>query len=130
MGWEDFPRDRGSRAAGDAPPASPAPFMQRGEWDDLRQRLERLPAGHPSSPDGEDRADVGWDEADGPDEYPDADERNGGDERNGPDERNAPGGGGGPGGRGGRGGPPARGGAPPRGGPRSPGARPSPPPVP
>src|SRR5258708_29499999 len=127
MGGTDFPRDGESR---DAPPASPAPFMQRGEWDDLRQRLERLPAGHPSSPDGEDRADVGWDEADGPDEYPDADERNGGDERNGPDERNAPGGGGGPGGRGGRGGPPARGGAPPRGGPRSPGARPSPPPVP
>src|SRR5258708_28865137 len=100
MGGTDFPRDGESR---DAPPASPAPFMQRGEWDDLRQRLERLPAGHPSSPDGEDRADVGWDEADGPDEYPDADERNGGDERNGPDERNAPGGGGGPGGRGGRG---------------------------
>src|SRR5258708_15830044 len=106
MGGTDFPRDGESR---DAPPASPAPFMQRGEWDDLRQRLERLPAGHPSSPDGEDRADVGWDEADGPDEYPDADERNGGDERNGPDERNAPGGGGGPGGRGGPGRPPPRG---------------------
>ncbi len=35
-------------------------MLQRGEWEDLRQRLERLPAGHPSSPDDQDRADADW----------------------------------------------------------------------
>jgi hypothetical protein len=34
--------------------------VQRGEWEDLKQRLERLPAGHPSSLDGEDPADADW----------------------------------------------------------------------
>jgi hypothetical protein len=52
MRWTDLPRDRES--ADDADP----PVLQRGEWDDLRQRLERLPAGHPSSPDDQDRADA------------------------------------------------------------------------
>ena len=35
-------------------------MVQRGEWEDLKQRLERLPAGHPSSLDDEDPADEGW----------------------------------------------------------------------
>jgi hypothetical protein len=38
--------------------------VQRGEWEDLKQRLERLPAGHPSSLDDEDPADEGWAEDD------------------------------------------------------------------
>jgi len=33
--------------------------VQRGEWEDLKQRLERLPAGHPSSLDDEGPADEG-----------------------------------------------------------------------
>lgn len=39
-------------------------MVQRGEWEDLKQRLERLPAGHPSSLDDEDPADEGWAEGD------------------------------------------------------------------
>lgn len=35
-------------------------MVQRGEWEDLKQRLERLPAGHPSSLDDEDPADGDW----------------------------------------------------------------------
>ena len=35
-------------------------MVQRGEWEDLKQRLERLPAGHPSSLDDEDPADEDW----------------------------------------------------------------------
>jgi len=31
--------------------------LQRGEWEDLKQRLERLPPGHPSSLHDEDRGD-------------------------------------------------------------------------
>jgi hypothetical protein len=50
MRWTDLPRDR------ESPDADP-PVLRRGEWDDLRQRLERLPAGHPSSPEGGARAD-------------------------------------------------------------------------
>jgi hypothetical protein len=42
--------------------------VQRGEWEDLKQRLERLPAGHPSSLDDEDPADEGWAEGDRADE--------------------------------------------------------------
>jgi len=42
--------------------------VQRGEWEDLKQRLERLPAGHPSSLDDEDPADEGWAEGDLADE--------------------------------------------------------------
>lgn len=43
MRWTDLPPDRDrddARVTG----------LSRGEWDDLRQRLERLPPGHPSRP--------------------------------------------------------------------------------
>jgi hypothetical protein len=50
MRWTDLPRDRESFGDADLP------VLQRGEWEDLRQRLERLPAGHPSSPDDQDLA--------------------------------------------------------------------------
>jgi hypothetical protein len=97
MRWTDLPRDREPVGDADAPPTSPSPFtLQRGEWEDLRQRLERLPAGHPSSPDGEDRADAGWDDADRPDGRLALDGRNGADQRAGPDERSTPGGRSGP----------------------------------
>jgi hypothetical protein len=65
MRWTDLP--------GDPEPAGgrDRAVLQRGEWQDLRRRLERLPAGHPSSPgdDGdttaearaaEARADAAW----------------------------------------------------------------------
>jgi hypothetical protein len=52
MRWTDLPRDREFAGGRDD-----APVLQRGEWEDLKQRLERLPAGHPSSLDYEDRAD-------------------------------------------------------------------------
>jgi hypothetical protein len=54
MRWTDLPRDR--EPADDRE----GPVVQRGEWEDLKQRLERLPAGHPSSLDDEDPADEGW----------------------------------------------------------------------
>jgi hypothetical protein len=50
----DLPADRGSADAGVSAAA-------RGEWDDLRRRLEQLPIGHPSRPDGEGRADQATD---------------------------------------------------------------------
>jgi hypothetical protein len=50
MRWTDLPRDR--EPADDRE----GPVIQRGEWEDLKQRLERLPAGHPSSLDAEDPA--------------------------------------------------------------------------
>jgi hypothetical protein len=50
MRWTDLPPDRGSPDQAGTP-GSYADAAQRGEWQDLRQRLERLPAGHPSSPD-------------------------------------------------------------------------------
>ena len=59
MRWTDLPRD--PEPAGGRDRA----VVQRGEWEDLRRRLERLPAGHPSSP-GDDRdaaearADAAW----------------------------------------------------------------------
>jgi hypothetical protein len=59
MRWSDLPRD--PEPAGGRDRA----VVQRGEWEDLRRRLERLPAGHPSSP-GDDRgaagarADAAW----------------------------------------------------------------------
>lgn len=61
MRWTDLPRD--PEPAGEQDRA----VLQRGEWEDLRRRLERLPAGHPSSPDddgdaAEARADAGWTE--------------------------------------------------------------------
>jgi hypothetical protein len=43
-------------------------MVQRGEWEDLKQRLERLPAGHPSSLDDEDPADGDWTEDERADE--------------------------------------------------------------
>ncbi len=54
MRWTDLPPDRGPADAG-------APTAPREEWDDLRQRLERLPPGHPSRPggEGEGRAEQG-----------------------------------------------------------------------
>jgi hypothetical protein len=52
MRWTDLPADREPADAG-------AGALSRGEWDDLRRRLERLPAGHPSHPDAEGEARVG-----------------------------------------------------------------------
>jgi hypothetical protein len=57
MRWTDLPRDH--------EPAGEPPVLRRGDWEDLRQRLERLPAGHPSAPDDRDDAaaddaDAGW----------------------------------------------------------------------
>jgi hypothetical protein len=54
MRWIDLPRDR--EPADDRE----GPVVQRGEWEDLKQRLERLPAGHPSSLDHADTADKDW----------------------------------------------------------------------
>lgn len=45
MRWTDLPAERGTPDAG-------ASALSRGEWEDLRRRLERLPPGHPSRPDG------------------------------------------------------------------------------
>ena len=61
-------------------------MVQRGVWEDLKQRLERLPAGHPSSlhdedPVDEDRADD--DRADDEDRAGGADDQSAG--RTGPD---------------------------------------------
>jgi hypothetical protein len=53
MRWTDLPPDRDPDAAG-------ATALSRGEWDDLRRRLERLPPGHPSRPGD----DTGQDQAD------------------------------------------------------------------
>jgi len=62
MRWTDLPPDRGP-ADGDGAAVS------RGEWDDLRHRLERLPSRHPSRPrdgdEGEDQAPDGWTDDDG-----------------------------------------------------------------
>jgi hypothetical protein len=50
MRWTDLPPDRDpADGAGSA--------LTRDEWDDLRQRLERLPPGHPSRPDEAELAD-------------------------------------------------------------------------
>jgi hypothetical protein len=51
MRWTDLPPDHGPADAGGA-------VLSRGEWDDLRRRLERLPPGHPSRPGGEGEAQV------------------------------------------------------------------------
>jgi hypothetical protein len=57
MRWTDLP-------AGSSAADARAPGLRRAEWEQLRRRLERLPAGHPSSPDD-----------DGPEaEAPDADD--------------------------------------------------------
>lgn len=44
MRWTDLPPDPGSAEAR-------ASALPRGEWEELRRRLERLPEGHPSRPD-------------------------------------------------------------------------------
>jgi len=49
MRWTDLPPGRGPADAG-------ASALPRGEWDDLRRRLERLPPGHPSRLGDEDLA--------------------------------------------------------------------------
>jgi hypothetical protein len=41
MRWTDQPPDPG-------PDDGRAPALSRGEWEELRRRLERLPEGHPS----------------------------------------------------------------------------------
>jgi hypothetical protein len=46
MRWTDLPPDRD-------PADADASVLRRGEWEDLRQRLERLPPGHPSRPGDE-----------------------------------------------------------------------------
>jgi hypothetical protein len=55
MRWTDLPPDRG-------PADKSASALSRGDWDDLRRRLERLPPGHPSRPGDEDEAQAqdGW----------------------------------------------------------------------
>jgi len=55
MRWTDLPPD-GERAE-----ASPS-GLRRHEWEALRQRLERLPAGHPSSPADDSPDDGAWDD--------------------------------------------------------------------
>jgi hypothetical protein len=50
MRWTDLPAEGGPGDAG-------ASGLRRGEWEALRQRLERLPEGHPSSPDDEELDD-------------------------------------------------------------------------
>jgi len=44
MRWTDLPPDSG-------PADGRASALPRGEWQELRRRLERLPEGHPSRPD-------------------------------------------------------------------------------
>jgi hypothetical protein len=44
MRWMDLPPDPG-------PADGRASALPRGEWEELRRRLERLPEGHPSRPD-------------------------------------------------------------------------------
>jgi hypothetical protein len=74
MRWTDLPPERGPADGGGS-------ALSRGEWQELRRRLERLPPGHPSHPDGEgaERADEdGWPPGQpGPD--PDAGQPGGGD---------------------------------------------------
>jgi hypothetical protein len=50
MRWTDLPPDR-------EPADARAAAASRGEWDDLRRRLERLPPGHPSRPGDESSVD-------------------------------------------------------------------------
>jgi hypothetical protein len=86
MRWTDLPRDRETADAD-------APVLRRGEWDDLRQRLERLPAGHPSSPDDEARADEARPDEARADERAEPDGRQPDrPERAGPGRRSGPGG--------------------------------------
>jgi hypothetical protein len=54
MRWTDLPPDSG-------PADGRASALPRGEWEELRRRLERLPDGHPSRPDSEPDAATGED---------------------------------------------------------------------
>jgi hypothetical protein len=75
MRWTDLPPDSGSADGR-------ASALPRGEWEELRRRLERLPEGHPSRPDddpdaaavdepaGEDAADKDLAEGSGVPERP------------------------------------------------------------
>jgi hypothetical protein len=55
MRWTDLPPDR--------EPAEVGPSgLRRHEWEALRQRLGRLPPGHPSSPADESLDDGTWDD--------------------------------------------------------------------
>lgn len=66
MRWTDLPPDPG-------PADGRASALPRGEWEDLRRRLERLPEGHPSRPDdaaGAAAAEELADEDGGPPERP------------------------------------------------------------
>ena len=63
MRWTDLPPDRASADRAEAA------ARQRGEWQDLKQRLERLPAGHPSSPYDEAGADESGGAEAGADEH-------------------------------------------------------------
>ena len=47
MRWTDVPPEGGPADDGDRP------VLRRGDWEDLKRRLERLPPGHPSSPPDE-----------------------------------------------------------------------------
>ena len=58
MRWTDLPADREPADAG-------ASWQPRGEWEDLRQRLERLPAGHPSRPEAPSTPEADEGEGDG-----------------------------------------------------------------
>jgi hypothetical protein len=57
MRWIDLPPDGGQADGRDSAD------HRRAQWAELRQRLERLPPGHPSSPDQDER-DRGQDERD------------------------------------------------------------------
>ena len=59
MRWTDLPAGSGPADDGDSP------VLGRGDWEDLRRRLERLPPGHPSAPDGDGEADEDGERADG-----------------------------------------------------------------
>ncbi len=61
MRWMDLPGGRGPADDGDSL------VLRRGDWEDLRRRLERLPAGHPSSPRGDDGVDGDGADGDGAD---------------------------------------------------------------
>jgi hypothetical protein len=60
MRWKDLPAEDGPADRGDSP------VLRRGDWEDLKQRLESLPPGHPSAPD-DDAAETDDDENQEPD---------------------------------------------------------------
>jgi hypothetical protein len=58
MRWTDVPGEGGGQADG-----RDSAEHRRAQWAELRQRLERLPPGHPSSPEQDERDSAG--QADG-----------------------------------------------------------------